>query len=244
MLGSMPSSSPRPGSPPSSSASEGRRLRAASLATCVALGAFIGALAIAIAAYPGGSWTAPSELGFSLLRNFWCDLLRSRAIGGLDNATSQRWADLAFAALAAGSLPYWYVAASLFERHRRRLILMLGSVSAVGLGLMAVLPSDSHPLAHGLVALAGGFAGMVAGAQSAALRLEDEPPLASRRVAAALTLSFAASNAGVYVYVAYLHGAETLAQPVVQKLATLSLVIWMMITIRRAAGAVPSELYR
>jgi hypothetical protein len=209
-------------------------LRAASLATAVALGVFIAAMAIAIAAYPGGSWTAPSEPGFSMSRNFWCDLLRSRAINGLDNATSKSWASLAFATLAAGTLPFWSAAAALFPPHRRRLVGILGAGSAVGLGLMAALPSDRYPVAHGVVALAGAASGMLAGAMSALLRLSGEPRLGARRVAAALTLGFAASNAGLYVYVAYLRAPETLAQPVVQKLATLLLVIWMMLTVRRA----------
>jgi hypothetical protein len=219
---------------PSSSPGERRRLRAASLATCVALGVFVAAMALAIAAYPGGSWTAPHDPGFSLSRNFWCDLLRSRAIGGLENATSKSWASLAFAALGAGTLPYWYAAASLFERRQRRLLTALGALSAAGLGSMAVLPSDRYPVAHGVVALAGAASGMLAGAMSAALRVPGEPQLATRRIAAALTLLFALLNAGLYVYVAYLGGPETLAQPVVQKLATSSLLVWMLITVRQA----------
>jgi hypothetical protein len=209
-------------------------LRAASLATLVALGVFILAMAIAIAAYPGGSWTAPNEPGFSFSRNFWCDLLRSRAINGLENATSKSWASLAFAALAGGSLPYWVAAASLFQPYQRRLVATLGAASAMGLGLMAALPSDRYPVAHGVVALAGGAAGMLAGAMSARLRLRGEPRLGARRLAAALTLGFAASNACLYVYVAYLRAPETLAQPLAQKLATLLLVIWMTLTVRRA----------
>jgi hypothetical protein len=75
---------------------------------------------------------------------------------------------------------------------------------------------------------------MLAVAMSARLRLAAEAWLAARRVAAALTLSLSALNAGLYVYVAYLRAPETLAQPVVQKLATLLLVIWMSLTVRRA----------
>jgi hypothetical protein len=216
-------------------------LRAASVATSVALGVFIGAMALAIAAYPGGSWTAPGEPGFSLVRNFWCDLLRARAIDGLDNAASQRWASLAFAALAGGSLPFWWAAASLFPPPRRRLVVTLGAAAGAGLGLMALLPSDRYPLAHGVVALAGCAAGMVAAALSSVLRLPGEPRFGARRVAAALTLSLSAVNAGLYVYVAYLRAPETLAQPIVQKLATLLLVIWMSITVRRASAAVAAR---
>jgi hypothetical protein len=221
--------------------SSGLWLRAASLATAVAVGVFIGAMALAIAAYPGGSWTVPSEPGFSLARNFWCDLLRSHAINGLGNATSKRWASLAFGALAVGSLPFWCAAASLFQPHRRWLVATLGATAAMGLGLMAALPSDRYPVAHGAVALAAGASGLLAAAMSSALRLGGERRFAMRRVAAALTLSLSALNAGLYVYVAYLRGPETVALPIVQKLATLSLVIWMSITVRRAAAGVISR---
>jgi len=78
---------------------------AAALATCAALAVFVVAMAVAIGLYPGGSWTRPSARGFSLVRNFWCDLLRSQAIDGADNAAAKLWASVGFGALGRVQLP-------------------------------------------------------------------------------------------------------------------------------------------
>ncbi len=202
--------------------------------TLAALGLFILALLAAMVSYPGGSWTVPGARGFSLARNFWCDLLRSQAINGADNGTSKLFASLAFAALGVGLWPYWWVAACLLPGSRRRLVSRLGTASAACLAGMTLLPSDRFAIAHGVVALAGGFLGICAAAWSVAARLPGEQTFAARRSAGGLALLFAAANAVLYVHVAYLKGAETVAQPIVQKLATLFLLTWMFATIRQA----------
>jgi hypothetical protein len=207
---------------------------AAALATCVALGVFVAALLVACLCYPGGSWTAPAESGFSIIRNFWCDLLRSQAINGADNARAKHLASVGFAALGVGLWPYWWVAASVLPGRRRRWVLQLGTASAACLAAMALLPSDRFPIAHGVVALCGGAHGMWAAGVSVATRSLVEPRIGLRRAAGALVLVFAASNALLYMYVAYLRGPETVAQPIAQKLATLALLVWMLSTVDQA----------
>jgi hypothetical protein len=209
-------------------------LDVASLATLIALALFLVAMGVAIGRYPGGSWTVPTDRGFSLVRNFWCDLLRSQAINGADNASSKLLASLAFAALGAGLWPYWWVAASTLEGAGRRRVSRLGTASAASLAAMAVLPSDRFPIAHGGVALAGALLGMCAAGVSLVARTPHEPPLGVRRVAGVLLLACVAGNAALYIDVAYLGGPETVAQPIVQKLATVALVIWMSSTVRQA----------
>lgn len=209
-------------------------LRVGTLVTLVALGIFIVAMIAAMASYPGGSWTAPQASGFSLVRNFWCDLLRSQAINGADNGSGKLLASLAFGALGVGLWPYWWVAASVLPVPRARLVSRLGTASAACLAAMTLLPSDRFAIAHGAVALAGGFIGMWAAASSVAVRAPDEPRFAWRRSAGLLALLFAAGNALLYVHVAYLKGPETVAQPIVQKLATLFLLTWMFATVRQA----------
>jgi hypothetical protein len=207
---------------------------AAALGALVALGVFLAAMTLAVASYPGGSWTAPGTNGFSLTRNFWCDLLRSQAINGADNGASKLLASLAFAALGVGLWPYWWVAASVLEGPGRRRVLHLGTASAASLAAMAVLPSDRFPTSHGVVALTGALLGMWAAGASVAERSAREPRVGVRRVTGALLLACAASNAALYVYVTYLRGPETVAQPIVQKLATAALVVWMLSTVRQA----------
>jgi hypothetical protein len=206
--------------------------RLAALATCIALGVFIAAMAVSIASYPGGSWTQPHASGFSLTRNFWCDLLRSQSIDGADNATAKLWASIAFGALGLALWPYWWVAASLLSRGARLLVTRLGITSATCLAAMTIFPSDRYRVVHGVVALAGALLGMLATAASVAARAPGEPRFSLRRTSGALTLLLAACNAVLYVHVAYLGGPETMAQPIVQKLATLVLLGWMFCTVQ------------
>lgn len=210
-------------------------VRAAALATHVALAVFVVAMAAAIAVYPGGSWTLPDASGFSLARNFWCDLLRSQAINGADNAAAKLWASVAFAALGVALWPYWWVAGSLLEGRAGRLVTRLGISSAACLVAMTLLPSDRFRIVHGVVALCGALLGMAATGASLSVRVTGEPRLSLRRGSGVLMLLVAAGNALLYVHVAYLGGAETVAQPIVQKLATAALLGWMFVTLRHAA---------
>jgi hypothetical protein len=202
--------------------------------TCAALAVFVVSMAAAAAAYPGGSWTLREASGFSFARNFWCDLLRSQAINGEDNGLGKRLASIAFAALGLGLWPYWWVAGAVFEGRRRRVVIGLGVASAAALAAMTVLPSDRYPLGHGVVALAGALLGMLAAGVSVAGRSPDEARFGFRRVVGLCALASSALNALLYVYVAYLRAPETLLQPVVQKLATVLLILWMLATVQRA----------
>lgn len=202
--------------------------------TWVALLTFVVAMALAAAVYPGGSWTARETEGFSLLRNFWCDLLRSRSINGSDNGAGKVLASVAFTALGVGLWPYWWLAASVLPGVRRAAVARMGMLSAASLAAMALLPSDDYPVLHGVVALAGGVLGMVSGAVCVATWLPGEPRSSLRRASGACALGLASLNAALYVHVAFGRGDETIAQPLVQKLATAALLAWMLSTVREA----------
>jgi hypothetical protein len=101
---------------------------------------------------------------------------------------------------------------------------------------MTVFPSDSYRIVHGVVALAGALLGMLAAAASVSVRALGEPRFSLRRGSGVLALALAACNALLYVHVAYLAGPETVAQPVVQKLATLALLGWMFSTVHHSRG--------
>lgn len=208
--------------------------------TRIALLTFSVAMAAAALVYPGGSWTDGGARGFSLLRNFWCDLLRSHAINGADNTLGKWLASVGFAALGLGLWPYWVVAASLLPSRRRRVVIALGWISAASLGAMVVLPSDRFPLLHGAVALLGGGLGIACASVCLAARVPGEQGASVRRVAGVAALALAVANAALYVYVAYAGGAETVWQPVVQKLATLALLLWMAATVSAARLDAPS----
>jgi len=211
-------------------------IRQASGRALVALAVFALGLAAAAALYPGGSWSDRSLPGFSLWRNFWCDLLRSQAINGADNAASRRLSGLAFSALAVALWCFWQPASVLASRGAQPAgVLWLGRASTLALVSMALFPSDAHPLLHGAIALLGAGLGIGCAGLCVARRLPEEKSWSVRRVSGAAALLFATGNAACYVYVSYLGGPETPTQPVLQKFATLALLLWMLSTLRRAA---------
>jgi len=219
-----------------SSASSSEALARAVRHTWIALAVFVWAMAFATWLYPGGSWTDRQGAGFSLLRNFWCDLVRSQAINGSDNGASRRVSSVAFGALALALWCFWPVASSLVAPARRAAVLWLGRTSTLALLGMTLLPSDAHPLLHGVVALVGGGLGMLCTALASATRSSTEARWSTRRVSGRAALVLAAANAALYVYVAYADGRETLVQPSVQKLATFALLLWMSSTLARASA--------
>jgi hypothetical protein len=214
-------------------------LRPSSLSR-IAIVTFVVAMTAAAIVYPGGSWTDRGARGFSLLRNFWSDLLRSEAINGADNTLGKWLSSVAFTALGLGLWPYWVVAASLLPSKRRRWVIALGWISAASLAAMVALPSDRFPLSHGVVALAGGGLGIACAALCLVARAPAEARSSARRVAGVSALVLAVANAALYVHVAYGGGAETFWHPLVQKLATLALLAWMTSTVRAARPASPS----
>lgn len=201
--------------------------------TLAALACFVVSMLAAAALYPGGSWTDREANGFSLLRNFWCDLLRAQAINGADNRWGKLCASIGFGALGIGLWPYWWLAATPLGGRQRR-VALCGIFSAACLAAMAYLPSDEHPVLHGAVALGGALTGSIAASICVATRLPGEARLSLRRASGALTLALAGLNAALYVHVAYAGGKETLTQPLVQKLATVALLVWMLSSLREA----------
>jgi hypothetical protein len=209
-------------------------MRGALWLTWTALAVFAVAMAVAMALYPGGSWTERESVGFSFWRNFWCDLVRSQAINGAGNGPSRAASMVAFAALSLSLWGYWRVATCPFAPPRRSRLLVLGRTATVGLLATALLPSDAHPVVHGVVALSSGALGMTCTALCLARLTQREGRFSVRRCLGAAALLLSASNAALYVYVAYGGGPETPAQPSVQKLATLALLAWMVSTLLTA----------
>lgn len=185
--------------------------------------------------YPGGSWRHPHADGFSILENFWCDLLRQPAHNGAGNRRSAWLATLGFAALGAALAPFWLEVSRLLPEPRARLLRACGLVSAAATALVALVPSDRFPKVHApAVLLAGGlglWSGILLG-QFALKARRSQPWLA---VTSLFLLCAASTNMALYIWVAYLHGPETVVLPAVQKLATVGLLAWMLAALAASA---------
>jgi len=70
---------------------------------------------IAAIVYPGGSQVDKTEKGFSLLHNYWCDLLADKAQNGQPN-TAQPLAIGAMVLLCACLVLFWFYLPQLFDK--------------------------------------------------------------------------------------------------------------------------------
>lgn len=191
-----------------------------------ALAVFCVAILTAAWLYPGGDFIVEKTSGFSL-RNFWCDLLREPAYNGERNAASVRLATLAFTAIGVALLPFWLEVSRLVP-HRARLLRVAGAISAVATVMVALVPSDRFPALHGPAVLTAGGLGILCGffVGRASLAARRRWPLFAASSAA--LLFFASTNMLLYVWDVYLDGPKLVLLPAVQKLATLSLMVWMV----------------
>jgi hypothetical protein len=163
-----------------------------------------------------------------LLENFWCDLLREPAHNGLPNRSAARFGMLGFVALAACLAAFWLEMADIFGDWRRPFLRVAGSVSSLGTAAVALLPSDRFPLLHAPAVLSAGGLGFACGCICSGWALRHFARARVFGVASVLLVSAAALNLTVYVWVAYLHGVDTVVLPVAQKVATLALLVWIV----------------
>jgi hypothetical protein len=188
---------------------------------CVSMGA-------GMASYAGGSWSHPQAPSHSFFENFWCDLLREPAHNGLPNGTSVRFGMLGFSALAVALAAFWLEIADLFTDWRRPFLRVAGLLSSLGTAVVALVPSDRFPVLHAPAVLSAGVLGFACGCICSAWALRHFERARVFGMASLVLVSAAAVNLGLYVWVAYLRGVDTVVLPVAQKVATLSLLVWIV----------------
>ena len=216
---------------------------AARIAAALVL-ATVACLAAAAVAYPGGSWADARATHFALAENYWCDLMRVRAVNGAANDTARAFARCAFLSLGAGLAAFWPAVVTLVRGQRtRHACRVAGVASSLGVMALAVVPFDRAPVLHAIVTLTAGGFGSVALAAAVvgswrAGRLRGAP-----RVGATLMVAAVLANIVVYVDCSFVRPGPSAALPVVQKLATLLLVAWLLATARAiiASAAVPTR---
>jgi hypothetical protein len=103
----------------------------------------------------GGTKDNPSRVGFSLVDNYWCDLLDATTYGGRPNP-SRPFALAAMIALCAGLSVLWWTVPALFQdaRRRRRFVRYAGFASAVVTPLVGTPLHDWAIDAAGLLGVA------------------------------------------------------------------------------------------
>ena len=134
-----------------------QRLRRALLyAPAVGVISFYALHALAALLYPGGSHDDRNEPGFSLVRNYFCDLLDSEALNGQPNP-GRPFGLVAMAVIVPTLALFWLSVVRLYPRQRTLVMTtrIAGSVSALATLLLLTPFHDSA------VEIGGGF-GLVA----------------------------------------------------------------------------------
>ncbi len=181
-----------------------------------AVALFVGLYLLAAALYPGGTRAEPDRIGFSVLHNYWCDVLDVVTYGGRPNPA----APVALGAtvlLALGLSALWWTVPALYPAARVRAWL----VRAAGLASAAVVPligTKHHDLVINVAALAGAFAFVVTATAVGRSRGWKVALLGAGALAAA-TVN----------YVCWGTGFALDALPLIQKIAFAAFLAWVLV---------------
>jgi hypothetical protein len=122
------------------------------LAPIAGIIAFLVLYAIAALNYPGGIKTDPTTVGFSLTRNYWCDLLDATAYNGQPNPARPIGIVATLLLSVAFSVLFWQLPAFLGANERNRLMRWVG-IGGLMAGACIFTPWHGQALALGGVLL-------------------------------------------------------------------------------------------
>jgi hypothetical protein len=191
------------------------------------LSGFLGFMAAAMALYPGGNWLDRSALGHRFFANFFCDLTQPISLSGVNNPVGSRLAQLGmlfFAVALAGLfwlVPYHFA----FGSRVGRWVRALGECAVLCFIAVPLTPSERFGNVHATLALVSGSFGVASAlAAVCALWSSNRRALA---VLGALTLALGAFDGALFTYHLGDASPPPLIVPAAQKVAALSLVIWI-----------------
>jgi hypothetical protein len=191
---------------------------------------FSGLQAWAMHLYPGGTWWDRATVGHRFWENYVCDLEWEIALGGSPNYLGARIARAAILVLVAGFVPFWLALPSLFPGRRRtgRSVRALGLASVAGLFAVAWMPSDRAGALHGAAVITAAVPGMAATGLAVAGLLGGEPRPRIAGWTGATLLALAAADLALYVSHLVRHVEGTPLVVVLEKIAVLLLLGWML----------------
>jgi hypothetical protein len=194
---------------------------------CVIVG-FVGLFALAARAYPGGTHFNHTAVGHDFWLNTMCDVARSVALDGSPNNLGA-WLSRAAMTLFALGLGVHFVGVSLLFVSRdwlARLVRALGVISVPFAVAVVHLPTDRFGKLHGAAIVCAGTLGLSAALLTiGGLRGVKGVPWAFRTGLAALGV--AAADFVLYVRELATGGAAQMAVPVLERLASVGVLLWM-----------------
>lgn len=177
---------------------------------------------VAASQYGGGSAYDPNAQGFSIVHNYWCDLLAERDYNGAPNP-GYRIAFGALVELVLSLCAFWYLAPRLYDQ-RKDLVFLTRVTGVPSMLLVLLLFTEWHDLA---IYVAGAM-GIVALLTTlfALGKVGERRLVAVGLVALALALASLAS---------WHSRTLVMALPLVQKTAFLGFFAWVTLVTARVA---------
>lgn len=208
-----------------------RKLRKASFFLILSLVLFVALDIVAMVLYPGGTWVDRTSVGHDFFRNYFCDLAAPKALNGQSNPGAF-FAQAAMLVFTLGLLPFWVLVTRLLRPFRAWLanvVLVLGTISSIAAALVPFISSQRYGLLHPLLIFLAGVPGLMAGGLSTygLVKTKSRSRLSSRL--AVLTVLLVAVDGGLYaMHVATGYEIHPALLPGLQKIAAMSLVLWMV----------------
>ena len=205
--------------------------RIACLVTFLGIGQFVAGGAIAIGLHPGGNPFKADAKGYAFWSNTLSDLGRARTVSGQANPIGSAVFKSSMVAWAASLVPMWLVVPLLFPTKRKTglWVRLLGPAGMAALIAVTLMPADAYYHGH----MIGN--GLLAGTALPALALCCLGMVLDAACPGYLTgLMFLLLGLGGVHFVQYahhfwFHGPWTQAAPAVQKVLTLSAMLWIVL---------------
>ncbi len=205
---------------------------------------------LAAHAYPGGTHFNRRSIGHDFWRNTLCDVARSSSLDGAANHTGAALARCAMTVLAIGLGMLFYILPSWFAQNPRG-VQLAKSVRATGIFFVpfaiavVFLPTDRFSALHGLAIVLAGVPGFSAAVLVLAglLRRDSHAPRIVTRIGV-IAVSVAAIDFSIYVDEVVRGGSARLSVVVLERIATLLLLLWMVVVAHAAAPAESTRIER
>jgi hypothetical protein len=196
--------------------------------------AFVALMAMAMSAYPGGTWEEPKAVGHSQVRNFLCDLTRPTSLNGTPNESGSRYAELGLLAYAVALIPFFLIMPAVFPDRRRtgRIAAIAGVLAGIGGVGIVMVPSYKYgPLLHGIAVLLTAIPGLTAALSATIGVFTTQRSIRPIRAAAVATLVVTAAAVVMFALQLARGDETTTGLPVLEKLALGCSIAWMLFTV-------------
>ncbi len=197
--------------------------------------AFVVAVCASMRLYPGGTWWNRHQSGHSFWQNFLCDLLHDPSLNHRPNALGASLAKVGMLLFVLGLSVFWSLTDRLLcclPRHAK-VVRPLGVLGALLVAAVPLLPSNRFPKMHTAAVTLGGLPVLLAlGLLTAGVLIEPHQQRASRALTA-IFLPLVLVCLGLYVREAVFGGSSLRVLPVLERIASITAVIWVLVLLPR-----------